>query len=128
MISSFSKIFLTILLIFITVSGYSQTAAITGNWKAEDSTKNLQMVVYLAKDGNYYGKVINDNSQHSKNGKLVLEELRYNKEANNYEGTMQPPEAGITLNATVTVENADRLKIEAKKLIKKKTMYLTRIK
>lgn len=108
---------------------YAQSARqITGKWKTDNESKNFQMEIYLAKDGNYCGVVINDNRQHSKNGTVVLEKLNYNSISNRYQGIMSPPEANISLNVTLTVENNDRLKLVAKKFLMSKTMYLTRIK
>jgi hypothetical protein len=85
------------------------------------------MEIYLAKNGKYYGKAINDNSTPSKNGNLIIKKLSYITEAKNYKGTMEPPDMNVTLNITVTLETANRLKIVAKKLLMSKTIYFSRI-
>jgi Uncharacterized protein conserved in bacteria (DUF2147) len=119
---------LSLIVFFFSVAAFSQSGTITGNWQAEDKSKNMQMEIYLAKDGNYYGKIINDNSKASKNGTLVLQNLIYDGKKQQYTGTIKPPDAGLTLHATVTLENTNRIKIEANKIVMCKTMYLIRIK
>jgi hypothetical protein len=119
---------LTLIIILFSVAAFSQAGAITGNWQAEDKSKDMQMEIYLAKDGYYYSKVINNNSKPSKNGTLVLQKLSYDEKKQQYTGTIKPPEASLTLNATVTMENTNRIKIVAKKFVMSKTLYLIRIK
>jgi Uncharacterized protein conserved in bacteria (DUF2147) len=122
------RIGLSLIIFLFSHSAFSQAGAIAGNWQSEDKSKDMQMEIYLAKDGNYYGKVINDNSKASKNGTLVLQKLSYDEKKQQYTGTIKPPDASLTLNATVTLENANRIKIVAKKFVMSKTMYLIRIK
>ena len=113
---------------FVSLLAFGQKAnQIIGIWKSDDGEKNMQMEIYLAKDGNYYGKVINDNSTPSKNGSLVIKKLSYSTDTKSYKGTMEPPYMNVTLNVTVTLESANRLKILAKKLIMSKTIYFSRI-
>jgi hypothetical protein len=122
------RVSLSLIISLFSLAAFSQAGAITGNWQAEDKTKDMQMEIYLARDGNYYGKIINDNSKVTKNGTLVLRQLRYNENKQQYNGTIKPPDASLTLNATVTLENTNRIKIVAKKFVMSKTMYLIRIK
>jgi hypothetical protein len=119
---------LSLIICLFILAAFSQAGAITGNWQAEDKSKDMQMEIYLARDGNYYGKIINDNNKASKNGTLVLQQLRYDEKKQQYNGTIKPPGASLTLNATVTMENTNRIKIVAKKFAMSKTMYLIRIK
>jgi uncharacterized protein (DUF2147 family) len=108
--------------------GFSQSAgSITGNWKNEDKDKPMEMEIYLAKDGSYYGKVINS-SDPAKNGTLAIKSLRYDETAKKWKGTLQPPDINMTLNITITMENTNRPKMVAKKMLMSKTMYLTRTK
>jgi hypothetical protein len=121
--------FVVLIIISACVTGFTQTAnQITGVWEADDKSKPLQVEIYLARDGNYYGKVVNDISAPSKNGNLVIESLVYSETSKTYKGTLQPTESRMTLNATVTMEGINRLKMVAKKLLMSKTIYLTRIK
>jgi uncharacterized protein (DUF2147 family) len=71
--------------------------------------------------------VINS-SDPAKNGTLAIKSLRYDEAAKKWKGTMQPPGAGMTLNITITMENTNRLKMVAQKMLMSKTMYLIRTK
>ena len=114
---------------FLSTSAFCQTTgSITGNWKFEKKDNPLEMEIYLAKDSTYYGKIINDTSKPSKNGTIILKKLKYNKDSQNYKGTMHPHDAVIELDLTVIVIDKDRLKEIAKKLIISRTIYLTIIK
>jgi hypothetical protein len=82
-----------LLIMAFSQTSFSQTGnEILGNWKAEDKDKNMQMEIYLAKDGKYYSKVINSNSSKSKNGTLVMKSLEYDAASKTYQGTMSPPD------------------------------------
>jgi uncharacterized protein (DUF2147 family) len=101
--------------------------AIVGRWKGEEEGKPLQMEIYLAADGKYYGKVVNDDNKKSKNGAIVVKQLSYIPKSNTYKGSMQPPEAAMTFNITLSLENNDRIRIVARRFLISKTMYLSRI-
>jgi hypothetical protein len=107
-------------------SAQSGRNAITGRWKSEEQGKKVQMEIYLAKDGRYYGKVINDVEKSANNGRIAMKALVYNEKQKNYTGTMQPHDVNMELNITVTLETKDRLKVVARKLLMKKTMYFIR--
>jgi uncharacterized protein (DUF2147 family) len=114
--------------LLLCAAGFSQTAnSIAGNWKNEDNDKPMEMEIYLAKDGSYYGKVINS-SDPAKNGTLAIKSLMYDEASKKWKGTLQPPDINMALNITVTMENINRLKIVARKLLMSKTIYLTRTK
>lgn len=120
---------LSIVSLFFLSACFSQTAnAVIGKWQNEDKDKAIQMEIYLAKDGKYYGKIINDNKKKSKNGTIAISGLLFNENTQTYKGTMQPPDTDINLNVIVSLENTNRLKVVAKKLFMSKTMYLSRIK
>jgi hypothetical protein len=119
--------------IILTVAFSQNTIAQAGNeiigkWKAEEKDKNMQMEIYLAADGKYYSKIINDNSGKSKNGSPVMKSLQYDAASKTYRGTMSPPDAGIEINVTVSLLTNDRIKIIGKKFILTKIFYLARIK
>jgi hypothetical protein len=122
------SILLIAIFVFGSILSFGQTASqIIGKWKSDEKEKDVQMEIYLAKDGNYYGKVINDNTTPCKNGNLIIKKLSYTNEAKNYKGTMEPPGINTTLNVTVTLETANRLKVVAKKLLMSKTIYFSRV-
>ncbi len=119
---------LCIVILFFSSACFSQTAnAVIGKWQNEEKGKAMQIEIYHAKDGKYYGKIINNNKT-SKNGTIAIRGLIFNESTQTYKGTMQPPDADINLNVTVSLENINRLKVVAKKLLLRKTIYLSRIK
>lgn len=118
-----------IALLFVSTSIFCQTAgSITGNWKSEIKDKPLAMEIYMAADNAYYGKVINDSSSPSQNGRITLKKLEYDIPSQTFKGTMRPPDADIELAVTVAIIDKDRLKLTAKKMLITRTVYLTRIK
>jgi uncharacterized protein (DUF2147 family) len=107
---------------------YAQNAhAILGKWKNLDEGKAMQLEIYLAQDGKYYGKVINDNDQPSKNGTIALKALQYDAAMGSYKGTMSPPDANMDIHVTLSLQNVNKLKMVGKKLFISKTFYLQRI-
>lgn len=128
MTSKIKSIQLIAVFVFVTFFSFGQNAGhIIGHWKSDDKEKDIQMEIYLAKDGYYYGKVINDKSTSSKGGSLILKKLSYITEVKTYKGTMEPPDINGTLNVTVALESVNRLKIVARKLLMSKTIYFFRI-
>lgn len=93
--------------------------SITGKWKGKDK-KDLVIEIYKAPDGLFYGK----NSQ----GKIVLQQLRYDAKSNDYKGKMTPPNKDITLNLTLIPENSEKIKLIGKNLQITKTIYLSKVK
>jgi uncharacterized protein (DUF2147 family) len=107
---------------------YAQNAhAILGKWKNLDEGKAMQLEIYLAQDDKYYGKIINDNNQPSKNGTIALKALQYDAAMGSYKGTMQPPDSKMEINITATLLGNNKLKMVGKKLFMSKTFYLQRI-
>jgi Uncharacterized protein conserved in bacteria (DUF2147) len=101
--------------------------SILGKWKNLDAEKAMQMEIYLAQDGKYYGKIINDNSQPSKNGNIALKALQYDAKKGTYKGTMSPPDAKTEINVTLSLQDNNKLKMVGKKFFMSKTFYLQRI-
>jgi hypothetical protein len=100
---------------------------IAGVWKTEEKDKDVEFEIYLANDYKFYGKVVKNTKTPGNNGRIALKELVYNERERTYTGTMQPPDATIELNVSVTLESKNRLKIVARKLLMRKTMYLKRL-
>jgi uncharacterized protein (DUF2147 family) len=105
-----------------------QGQIITGIWKMEEDKKPMQVEMYLSGDGNYYGKIINDNSKKSKNGKVVFQELKYSENTNTYKGRMQSPDNDAVVTITIYFDNNNRLKVVGKKYLMTKTFHFSRIK
>jgi hypothetical protein len=126
---SFEKlIFVLIFAILSSMTAWSQTEHdIIGKWKGEDKP-DMQSEFYLAKDGLYYGKIIKDTENKGTLGRIILKKFKYNVKTNSFKGTMSPPDRDMELDATITFESNDKLKIVAKKFIISKTIYFIRIK
>lgn len=86
------------------------------------------MEIYRAGDGNYYGKIINDNSQDSKNGKVILKALKYNEKSDSYIGKLESPDNGTEIDVAVSFAGNKRLKVVGKKFLMTRTFYFSRIK
>ena len=118
----------TVFLFFITFSAFAQNPNdITGKWKTEDHIK-MQAEIYLGTDGLYYGKIIQDQDNPKTIGKIILKKLKYDNKSATYKGLMSPPDKDAELNATLSLENENKIKIVARKLILSKTIYFTRVK
>lgn len=120
------KTLLTALLIF-SAECFSQYANdIIGKWQNVDDA-SFQIEIYLAKDGNYYGKILNDSKSQGNKGKIVLHKLSYHVDKKIYTGIMNPPDANIKLNAEIVFVSSKKLKINVRKFLMSKTMYLTKL-
>lgn len=120
---------IVIAFLFCGLSAWGQTTGnITGNWKSEIKDKPLEMEIYLATDNAYYGKIINDKNNPSKNGTLTLKKLKYDQASQTFTGTMRPPDANMEVDVTVSIIDNDRLKLIVRKLFITRNVYLTRIK
>lgn len=122
------RIGIVLLFLFaIDLKAFSQSGKeIIGNWKSTERDL-FQVEIYLAKDGSYYGKVINDANSPSNIGKLILNKLEYEILDHSYSGILTPPESNFSANALITFESKDKLKITMRKLIFTKTLTLIRI-
>jgi hypothetical protein len=117
-----------ILLLFFSVTVFGQTqSTIIGKWKGEDKP-NLQSEFYLGKDGLYCGKIIKDTENKGTLGRIILKKFKFDPKTSSFKGRMSPPDRDIELDATITFESKDKLKIVAKKFIMTKTIYFIRIK
>lgn len=95
-----------------------QTAnSIIGKWKdLEDPSKSAEIT--LAQDGYYYGR--------DTKGTIIMKKLQFDAQKKCFTGTMNPPDAKIELNVTITFESETKLKVVAKKFFISKTLYLTK--
>jgi len=100
---------------------------IVGKWKGAE-TPEKQMEFFQQKDGSFASKVINDISKESKNGALILRNLKFDNQTKSFKGKMSPPDMDIELAATVSFVGDDKLEVKASKLFMTKTIRLIRIK
>lgn len=120
------KILLTGLFLF-SLQCFSQSANdIISKWQNEDDA-SFQIEIYLAKDGNYYGRIIKDNKSTENKGKIVLQKLTYNTDKKNYTGSMFPPDSNIILNAEIIFITPLKIKLVVGKFLISKTMYLIKL-
>jgi hypothetical protein len=106
----------TTLVFTISSVGQEHPKVLSGRWKGTE--KELVITVSEGKDGLYYGK--------DSKGKLMLDRLRYDAKEGVYRGTLQPPDRPNSIPVTVTVESPDRLRLDVRKFLMTKTIYLIR--
>ncbi len=113
------KYYILFVLLHLSILSFAQKEAdIIGKWQST-TDKSRIIEIYKAKDGHYYGKTIED--------KLILKDLKYDVSKNSFIGKMNPPEASITLSATISFENTRKIKMVATKLFISKTAYFNKI-
>ena len=119
----------TVLALFLSLTVSAQKEKdILGKWKTEDNA-DVQAEIYLLSDGLFYGKVIMDKDKKVTNGKIILKKFVYNKKTNSFKGKLSPHDRDMELNATITFESEDKLKVVASKfLVFSKTIYFLKIK
>ena len=118
----------TIVAFFISFAVSAQSGKdILGKWKTDDNV-NLEAEIFTTNDGLYYGKIIQDKGKKVNNGKIILKKFVYNSITNSFKGKLSPHDRDIDLNAIITFESHDILKVVARKFFFSKTIYLIRIK
>lgn len=118
----------TILAFFISFAVSAQTGKdILGKWKTEDNV-NLEAEIFLSNDRLYYGKIVQDKGKKVINGKVILKKFVYNSKTNSFKGKLSPHDRDMEMNAVITFENYDVLKVVASKFLFSKTIYFLRIK
>ncbi len=116
-LNSGGKVVAFFLLSFFTMSTISSQNEIEGRWKFRD---NGAVVLIYKESGLYYGRLVEagneqDNQQLNESGEIII--LRgFEKEGQNTYccGTVFAPKKNKTLHATMTLENSNKLKIDAK--------------
>jgi uncharacterized protein (DUF2147 family) len=115
--------------IAISVTALAQSPNdIIGKWNNEAPGTSMQMEIFLATDGKYYGKTIRSKEHPAQEGKITLKALVYDQKTNQYTGSMKVPDGNMELNISLLLVNKDRIKMTGKKLLMSKTFYLARIK
>jgi len=113
-------------LISTTISA-QEPVSILGKWcGVEEPDRQIEFV--QEKDGSFTGKVINSMSNNPKNGTLLLKNLKFDPKSKTFIGNMTPPDKDIELEARVSFEGDDKLKLEASKFFITKTIHFLRIK
>ena len=118
----------TIIAFFISFAVSAQSGKdILGKWKTDDNV-NLEAEIFSSNDGLYYGKIVQDKGKKVNNGKIILKKFVYNSKTNSFKGKLSPHDRDIDLNAIITFESHDILKVVARKFLFSKTIYFKRIK
>ena len=118
----------TIIALFISFAVSAQKGKdILGKWKTEDNF-NLEAEIFSSNDGLYYGKIVQDKGKKVNNGKIILKKFVYNSKTNSFKGKLSPHDRNMEMNAIITFENHDILKVVAHKFLFSKTIYFLRIK
>ncbi|MEL6987780.1 MAG: DUF2147 domain-containing protein, partial [Bacteroidota bacterium] len=105
------------ILAFLTMSATSSPSEIEGKWKFRD---NGAVVQIFEENGLYYGKLIeagnkDDNQKLKETGEIII--MRGFERESQYTyccGTIFAPKKKKTLSATMTLENSNMLKVDAK--------------
>lgn len=101
----------------------AQSDAIEGKWFAEELDNATIRIE--ARNGAYFGEIVrSDVADHV--GVEVLKNLQFDPEQANWIGTVYSPKRKMNINATVTLESPDKLKIVGKKFVLTKTFYFTK--
>ena len=118
----------TVFVLLVSISAFGQKAKeIEGVWKSDDK-KKIEIQIYLASDGYYYGKITQDQDNKDNIGKIILKELKYDNKNNSFNGIMLPPDKDMEANAFITFQNTKKIKVVAKKLFLSKTIYFAKVK
>ena len=121
------RFMLTTALLLSLLAVRAQTAStIVGQWK-DEKEPDRQMEFYLDNDGLYYAKAIHSKTKDVTNGQVLVKKLKYDAVAKTFKGTMSPPDSNLELNATITFQSNDRIKLVAKKSFLTKTLHLVRL-
>jgi hypothetical protein len=129
MTHTIKKIGLTIsgvMLLFVLSSAQS-SQAIVGKWKGVEEPER-QMEFVREKDGSFSGKVINDQTKESKNGKVILQNLIFDSKSKTFKGKMSPPDKDIAMDATLYFIGSDKIEVESRMLFITKKFLFVRIK
>ena len=122
------SVFACLLSLFFSGMAIAQTAGdLIGKWKGVEEPSR-QTEFFAGTDGFYYARIINDKSKKSADGHLLLKKLKYDEQAHTFKGLMSPPDMNMEINAEITFEGKDKLKVTGKKLIMTKTFHFVRIK
>lgn len=111
------------LMYFQTINQSSNT--LVGKWKGENGPK-LSVEFYLGTDGAYYGKISDPTDLYY--GKIIFKKMIYNEKEKKLSGTLTPADKDISLDATINIENSNRIKVVAKKFLITRVVYFSKVK
>ncbi len=113
---------LTLLLVAQTkVLAQTIESKISGTWYCEEMNMS-KISLYKKADGYWYAKITASDAKENI-GKTIIERAQYNAKDNALYGTLVRPGNGMQVNATITLESNNKIKIVGKKWMITKTFY-----
>ena len=106
---------------------FSQNAeAILGNWQAGDDSSK-QIAFFKSADGFLYGKTLGQNADGKvPEGYLMFRKIRFDEKQKIWRGTMHPPGSDFSAEATITLENGDKMTATVRKFLMSKSLQFLR--
>lgn len=112
--------------VLVLLSSFTPTAPdILGTWKA-DQLENSTIEVYQADDGYIYGKII-DSDQKSWIGEVILKKVKYDPKKKEWVGKVYSLRMYFSVDATLTLEGSEKLKLVGRRFYMSKTFYWERV-
>ncbi|MEM9981597.1 MAG: hypothetical protein AAF734_03805 [Bacteroidota bacterium] len=103
----------------ISAATFAQSAEkIAGKWYAEEVDESV-IKIYKAKNGHWYGKII-ESADEDKVDHLLLDKIVYDEEKKALTSTLKATN-GMKVKATLTLVDAQTLKIVGRKMLMTKT-------
>ncbi|MGD1841063.1 MAG: hypothetical protein ACFB0B_09225 [Thermonemataceae bacterium] len=103
----------------ISAATFAQSAEkIAGKWYAEEVDKSV-IKIYKAKNGHWYGKII-ESADEEKVDHLLLDKIVYDEDKEALTSTLKATN-GMNVKATLTLVDAQTLKIVGRKMLMSKT-------
>jgi hypothetical protein len=115
-------LFATTFLYFNSISAQNANDLL-GKWNAEDdATKQVEF--FLSTDGYFYGKAVGNSSDGKmKAGHLFLQKIWYDAANKSWKGTLHPPDVNMSIDARITVDGHQKIKVVGQKFFMTKTIY-----
>lgn len=122
----FSLLICIALAVLLFSSAFAPTtqASIVGIWEAPD-LENSTIQVYQDTDGLFYGKIIESDRQ-DWIGEVILKETTYDADEKAWKGEIYSLRRFFTVDAVLTLESTDKLKLVGSRFFLSKTFYWTR--
>ncbi len=106
-----------------TLAWAQKPETIVGKWQIGDD-KQKQIEVTRTSENLYEGKAINDDKSA---GAVLFKNMKFNASKNRFEGSLKPPGAPFTVNATLRFDGVNRMRAVGKKLFVTKRFVFYRI-
>lgn len=122
-----TKISLAFIAALFLNAGIQSENKIEGTWR-NTGNQLFQIQIFSTAKGRYDGKIINHKKDTSLNGRIILHQLHYQADKKIFSGRMSAPDRDTKLAAELTLQTPDMIRINARKSVFSKTLYLARVK